>query len=340
MKKKKIIISILLVLVLLMSAIVTVYATSGDEDNIFEQLKALITGNTNRIEKLEKDVDDLENEIDKLKGEITELQKPKEEEKETENADTNNNKTTTNATSKKTTSNNTTNKTSTTTTANYQSKVDTLNKEIATVKKDIEKLEKQDNKQTKDIENLKTELNNKSEELKNLINSSSSSSNNNTTITKADLAGTWKNGQHEFTFNADGTMSWFRSNTTLSSGTSLGVHVYIDTYTTENYKYTLNGNIISMTGTTAESYTKIKLIDNKTKKEIDLKKANELFGTNLSTEEELINYLDTNTGSSYFKDYMKEHNKTEKLNKTNTLRYDYSNGTLILSEGQAMTKTK
>lgn len=342
MKKKKIIISILLVLVLLMSAIVTVYATSGDEDNIFEQLKELITGNTNRIEKLEKDVDDLENEIDKLKGEITELQKPKEEEKETqaENKDTNNNKTTTNTTSKKTTSNNTTKKASTTTTANYQSKVDTLNKEIATVKKDIEKLEKQDNKQTKDIENLKNELNNKSEELKNLINSSSSSSNNNTTITKADLVGTWKNGQHKFTFNTNGTMSWFHSNLALSSSTSLGVHVYIDVYTTENYKYTLNGNIISMTGTTVESYTKIRVIDNKTKKEIDLKKASELFGTNLSTEEELINYLDTNTGSSYFKDYMKEHNKTEKLNKTTTLRYDYSNGTLILSEGQAMTKTK
>ena len=341
MKKKKIIISICLVLILLMSAFVTVQATSGDENNIFEQLKTLITGNTKRIETLEKDVDNLENEIDKLKGEITELQKPKEEEKETENADTNNNKTATNTTSKKTTANNTTKKTSTTTTANSQNKIDTLNKEIASVKKNIEELEKQDNKQTKDIETLKTELNNKSEELKNLINSSSSSSNNNTTITKADLAGTWKNGQHKFTFNTDGTMSWFHSGKILSSGISLGVHVYIDLYTTENYKYTLNGNIISMTGNTVESYTKIRVIDNKTEKEIDLKKASELFGTNLSTEEELINYLDTNTGGgSYFKDYMKKYTKTEKLDKTNTLRYDYSNGTLILSEGQAMTKTK
>lgn len=254
MKKKKIIISICLVLVLLMSAIVTVYATSGDEENIFEQLKSLITGNTNRIEKLEKDVDDLENEIDKLKGEITELQKPKEEEKETqaENKDTNNNKTKTN-----TTSNNTTKKTSTTTatTSNSQNKIDTLNKEIASVKKNIEELEKQDNKQTKDIETLKTELNNKSEELKDLINSNNNNSSKNV-LTKKDLIGTWKINNQTITFNDNNTATIIedgREENNLDGSYSADGSTYTYTQTinkmkyVSNYTYTLEGNYINFT---------------------------------------------------------------------------------------------
>lgn len=218
MKKKKVIISICLVIVLSMSAFVAVQATSGDENNIFEQLKALITGNTNRIEKLENEVDTLENEIDKLKGEITELQKPKEEEKATETEEkketttsNSNKKPTTNTTTKKpsTTTSNNTNKKPTTT--DYQKQIDTLNKEISALKKSIEDLEKQDNKQTNEIETLKTELNNKSEELKKLINnsSSSSSSSNKNTITKNQLVGTW-NFEQGITaiFKNDGTVIW------------------------------------------------------------------------------------------------------------------------------------
>lgn len=266
MKKKKIIISICLVLVMLMSAFVTVQATSGDENNIFEQLKALITGNTNRIEKLEKDVDDLENEVDKLKGEITELQKPKEEEKETqtENKDTNNNKPTTNTTTKKATSNSTAKKASTTTTANSQNKIDTLNKEIASVKKDIEKLEKQDNKQTKDIENLKNELNNKSEELKNLINSNNNNSSSNV-FTKKDLIGTWKmTGDNSIYTSNNWTITFNDNNTAtmISNGTeydnndgSYSADGKTYTYTkiknkmkyVSNYTYTLEGNYINLT---------------------------------------------------------------------------------------------
>lgn len=257
MKKKKIIISIFLVLVLLMSAFVAVYATSGDEDNIFEQLKALITGNTNRIEKLEKDVDDLENEIDKLKGEITELQKPEEEkEKEIENKDTNNSNSSTNTASKKTASNNTTKKASTTTTAtsNNQNKIDTLNKEIDTVKKDIEELEKQDNKQTKDIENLKTELNNKSEELKELVNSNNSNnSNNNNVLTKKDLIGSWSYENSTITFNENNTATII-SNTDFSDydvknleNKSITTEERGKAKQINNYTYTLEGNYIHLT---------------------------------------------------------------------------------------------
>lgn len=276
MKKKKVIISICLVIVLSMSALVAVQATSGDENNIFEQLKALITGNTNRIEKLENEVDTLESEIDKLKGEITELQKPTEEEKATE---TEKKETTTSNSNKKPTTNTTTKKTNTTTTQNttatdyqkqvdklnkeieklntsieelkkqdnkqttdYQNKIDTLNTEIATLKKSIEELEKQDNKQTNEIETLKTELNNKSEELKKLINnsSSSSSSSNKNTISKSQLVGTWLSGRYALTFNNDGTCNQY--------------YIYNDRIEKENlYTYTLKENWIYL-GDTGSIY--------------------------------------------------------------------------------------
>lgn len=267
MKKKKVIISICLVIVLSMSAFVAVQATSGDENNIFEQLKALITGNTNRIEKLENEVDTLENEIDKLKGEITELQKPKEEEKATETEEkketttsNSNKKPTTNTTTKKpsTTTSNNTNKKPTTT--DYQKQIDTLNKEISALKKSIEDLEKQDNKQTNEIETLKTELNNKSEELKNLINSnnSNSSSNTNNVLNKKDLIGTWTYNNSNtitttLTFNTDGTatMTEDYKSSNISSGESNKINTEtktdITTRRTNHYTYTIKENYINLT---------------------------------------------------------------------------------------------
>lgn len=124
MKKKKVIISIFLVLLLLTSAFVVVEATNGEGENAFETLKNLITGNTNRIEKLENQVDTLENEIDKLKKEIIELQKSKEE-------TTDNKASNTNSSNKKTTNKSQ----SVTTTPNYQNQIDTLNQEVKTLKK-------------------------------------------------------------------------------------------------------------------------------------------------------------------------------------------------------------
>lgn len=266
MKKKKVIISICLVIILSMSAFVAVQATSGDENNIFEQLKALITGNTNRIEKLENEVDTLESEIDKLKGEITELQKPKEEEKETTETEekkttttsNSNKKPTANTTSKKPTSSNTTNKPTTT---DYQKQIDTLNKEIATLKKSIEELEKQDNKQTNEIETLKTELNNKSEELKNLINSnnSNSSSNTNNVLNKKDLIGSWTLGKETFTFNDNNTATLIETRENTNSSSSMIDLINTITNTTTkvkyvcNYTYTIEGNYIHLTLVNATS---------------------------------------------------------------------------------------
>lgn len=259
MKKKKVIISICLVIVLSMSALVAVQATSGEENNIFEQLKALITGNTNKIEKLENEVDTLENEIDKLRGEINELQKPKEEEKATE---TEKKETTSSNSNKKPTTNTTTKKPSTTTTSSntttdYQKQIDTLNKEISALKKSIEELEKQDNKQTNEIETLKTELNNKSEELKKLINSSSSSSNTNV-LNKKDLIGSWTLGRETYTFNDNNTATIvYTMEEERTNGSKENDNIYVTTTTINkvksvcSYTYTIEGNYLLLTLTDA-----------------------------------------------------------------------------------------
>lgn len=353
MKKKKIIISIFLVILLSMSAFVVVQATSGDENSIFEQLKALITGNTDRIEVLENKVGTLENEVETLKEQIAELQKPQEEENtnETENKEvtTNNSNTkpTSNTTTKtptssntatKPTSNNSNNTDNKTTTTDYQKQTDALNKEIATLKENIKNLESQDNKQTNEIENLKTELNNKCEELEKIISNSNNS--NNTTITNADLIGTWENGEYKYIFKADGTMSETTSLGGLTSAYNSEdkVQLKVTVCQTNNYKYTLNGNIITLTGINREYQTKIVLINAETKEEINFTKANELMGTNFSTEEEFVKYFDGNNHT--YSNYIKENNKTEKINSQNSLRYDYASGQLIMSLGLAVTKTK
>lgn len=291
MKKKKVIISICLVIVLSMSAFVAVQATSGDENNIFEQLKALITGNTNRIEKLENKVDTLESEIDKLKGEITELQKPTEEEKATE---TEKKETTTSNSNKKPTTNTTTKKTNTTTTQNttatdyqkqvdklnkeieklntsieelkkqdnktttdYKKQVDTLNNEISVLKKSIEELEKQDSKQTKEIETLKTELNNKSEELKKLINNNSSSSSSNANVlNKKDLIGSWTLGNETYTFNDNNTATVVQTSKNTSSGSSMEDGINTITETT-----TKNKSVCNYTYTIEGNYIMLTLVN-------------------------------------------------------------------------------
>lgn len=270
MKKKKIIISICLVL--LMSAFAVVEATSGDENNVFETLKALITGNTNRIEKLENEVNSLESEINSLKGQITELQKPKEE-KETQNpienkdlsnsnGNSSSNKKSSNTASKKTTSNNTNKKTTATTTTitDYKKQVDTLNTEIETLKKNIDKLEKQDNKQTKDIEILRNELNSKCEELKQLVKGSNNNSltNTNNVLTKKDLVGGWSYNNNNITFNDNNTatITEYREEINYNAGSinnNIGEIITTDTKTTSkvkyvnNYTYTLEGNYVHLT---------------------------------------------------------------------------------------------
>lgn len=258
MKKKKIIISICLVLILSMSAFVAVHATSGEE-NIFETLKALITGNTNRIEKLENKVGTLENEVDKLKGEITELQKPKEEkgteteEKNSTTTSNSNKKPTTNTTTKKpstTTSNNTTKKTTTT---DYQKQIDTLNKEIETLNKKITDLETTDNDQTAEIESLKNELDNKSKELEELTKSNNTSN----VLTKEDIIGSWNydNGSSNYN-NAEYTTYTFNDNNTATIVSqyklnSVGMYGCTSSKTEHkdvaNYTYTLEDNHIRLT---------------------------------------------------------------------------------------------
>lgn len=145
MKKKKLLIvlsGIIIVSIILGFAVVE----ATGEDNVYEALKALITGNSNKITSLENEVDILKNEIATLKDNQNKEKKYKEvEEKATMIISSKEN----NKTDKK--------------------QINKYLEEVNKLKEDIKNLQEKDNIQTEETEKLKVELQEKYNELQQLI---------------------------------------------------------------------------------------------------------------------------------------------------------------------------